>query len=66
MTPKIVDCSIRDGGHLNKWHFSPQCVRASYFAALKAGVDYFEIGYRAPETVSGLGDFGYCRDEFLF
>lgn len=66
MTPKIVDCSIRDGGHLNKWHFSPQCVKASYFAALKAGVDYFEIGYRAPETVSGLGDFGYCRDEFLF
>lgn len=66
MIPKIVDCSIRDGGHLNKWHFSPQCVKASYFAALKAGVDYFEIGYRAPETVSGLGDFGYCRDEFLF
>lgn len=66
MRPKIVDCSVRDGGHLNKWHFTPQCVKASYFAALKAGVDYFEIGYRAPESIRGLGDFGYCRDEFLF
>jgi len=66
MAPKIVDCSIRDGGHLNKWHFSHQCVKAAYFAALKSGVDYFEIGYRAPETISGLGDFGYSRDELLF
>lgn len=63
---KILDCTIRDGGHLNKWHLSPQCVKASYFAALKSGIDYFEIGYRCPETVKGLGEFGYCTDGFLF
>ena len=63
---KILDCSIRDGGHLNKWHFSKLCVKASYFAALKSGIDYFEIGYRCPATVTGLGDFGYCTDQFLF
>lgn len=63
---KILDCTIRDGGHLNKWHFSPLCVKSSYFAALKCGVDYFEIGYRFPLSMKGLGDFGYCTDEFLF
>lgn len=63
---KILDCTIRDGGHLNKWHFSPDCVKASYFAALKSGIDYFEIGYRCPSTTPGLGDFGYCTDPFLF
>lgn len=63
---KILDCTIRDGGHLNKWQFSQPCVKASYFAALKSGIDYFEIGYRCPSTVTGLGDFGYCTDEFLF
>ena len=63
---KILDCTIRDGGHLNKWHFSSQCVKASYFAAVKSGIDFFEIGYRCPSSVTGLGDFGYCSDEFLF
>ena len=66
MAIKILDCSVRDGGHLNKWHFSPLCVKASYFAALKSGIDYFEIGYRCPASVTGLGDFGYCTDRFLF
>jgi len=63
---QILDCTIRDGGHLNKWHFSPECVKASYFSALKSGVDFFEVGYRFPHTFEGLGDFAYCADEFLF
>ncbi len=62
---KILDCTIRDGGHLNKWKFSTFCVKASYYAALKAGIDYFEFGYRNADTVKNLGDFGYCRDHFL-
>lgn len=63
--PKILDCTIRDGGHLNHWQFSEDCVRAAYYAAARAGADYFEMGYRFPEAVSGLGEFGYCRDAFL-
>ena len=66
MTIKIIDCTIRDGGHLNKWEFNAFCVKASYFAALKSGVDYFEIGYRFPSSITGFGDFGYSSDEFLF
>ncbi|MEI7474774.1 MAG: 6-hydroxymethylpterin diphosphokinase MptE-like protein [bacterium] len=65
MDIKIIDCTIRDGGHLNKWNFDPLCVKTSYFAALNSGVQYFEIGYRYPETITGLGNFAYCTDEFL-
>lgn len=62
---KILDCTIRDGGHLNNWEFDPLCVKASYYAALRCGIDYFEIGYRTPASVKGRGPFGYCSDEFL-
>lgn len=62
---KILDCTIRDGGHLNKWEFDYNCVKASYFAAVRSGVDYFEIGYRLPNSVQGQGVFAYCGEELL-
>jgi len=65
MNIKILDCTIRDGGHLNNWEFDPSCVKAAYSAALKSGVDYFEVGYRFPETKKGHGKFGYCSDEYI-
>lgn len=43
---KIVDCTIRDGGFLNNWEFADNCVKSSYLAVLRGGVDYFEIGYK--------------------
>lgn len=64
--PKIVDCTIRDGGHLNDWNFSPECVRDSYYAAVNAGVDYFEIGYRFANPKAGFGKFASCEDDYLF
>ncbi|MFA4980524.1 MAG: hypothetical protein WC589_23655 [Sphingobacterium sp.] len=65
MNTKILDCTVRDGGHLNNWSFDPLCVKASYFAALKSGADYFEIGYRMPKSKKGLGLFGYSHDDVL-
>ncbi len=62
---KIIDCTIRDGGHLNKWKFSIDSVKAAYYAAVKSGVDYFEIGYRFPDSSKDLGEFGYCEDDFI-
>lgn len=63
---KIIDCTIRDGGHLNNWDFDNNAVKAAYYAALKSGVDFFEIGYRFPYSHPNLGAYGYCKDEFLF
>ena len=33
MALSILDCTIRDGGHLNKWDFPPSMVRAAFYAA---------------------------------
>lgn len=63
---KIVDCTIRDGGHLNGWNFTDETVRVSYDAAVKSGVDYFEIGYRFAKPEQNFGKFAKCSDESLF
>lgn len=65
MTLKILDCTIRDGGHLNGWNFSDNLVRSTYYAACKSGVDYFEVGYRFKNPDSHFGKFARCEDDFL-
>jgi len=46
---QVLDCTIRDGGYLNNWHFDKRLVREAYRALSKSGVDYIEIGYRGTE-----------------
>ena len=54
---KILDCTIRDGGHLTGWNFPDELVTASFEAASKSGIDYFEIGY-----LNGVGGkFAQCN-----
>lgn len=43
---KILDCTIRDGGYVNNWDFSDDCVLATFLTAQRSKVDYFEVGYR--------------------
>ena len=62
---KLLDCTIRDGGHLIGWNFSEDCVKASYHAAVEAGVDYFEVGYRFQNPKPEWGNFAICDDDFL-
>ena len=47
---KVVDCTIRDGGLMNKWNFSDDFVRSVYNACVAGGIDYMEIGYKSSET----------------
>lgn len=63
---KIIDCTIRDGGHVNNWDFSYECVKESYTAALKSGIDYFEAGYRNKIQNKRGSEFLHCDDELLF
>ena len=62
---KLLDCTIRDGGHLNGWNFTKECVKASYYAAVKAGTDIFELGYRFENPKPEWGEFARCDDDFL-
>jgi 4-hydroxy 2-oxovalerate aldolase len=67
-TIKVVDCTIRDGGLMNKWQFSDELVRDLYHANVAAGVDYMEIGYLTSESYFKRGDVGawrFCADADL-
>lgn len=50
---KVLDCTIRDGGICNDWHFDHAQVRNVYKALLASGVEYMEVGYT---TTDGLFD----------
>lgn len=48
---KILDCTLRDGGHVNNWNFSDDCILKTFEIAKKSDVDYFEVGYNLPECI---------------
>jgi 4-hydroxy 2-oxovalerate aldolase len=58
---KIVDCTIRDGGLINKWQFSDEMVKKVFNAVNASGVDYMEIGYRASEKMFDPSEYGAWR-----
>jgi 4-hydroxy 2-oxovalerate aldolase len=63
---KVLDCSIRDGGLINKWNFTDDIVRATYQLLCEAGIDYIEIGYKADKSQFDTSQFGkwrFCDDE---
>lgn len=67
--PKILDCTIRDGGLVNNWDFSIEFVQDLYAGLNKAGVDYMEIGYKnSPKLLKGAdqsGPWRFLNDDFL-
>ena len=54
---KVLDCSMRDGGYVNNWHFSREQARDCYVAALQTGMNYCEMGFRRT-PVQDPGAFG--------
>ncbi len=48
---KILDCTLRDGGHLNGWKFSDECISETLRTCENSGVEYFEAGYVMPECI---------------
>jgi 4-hydroxy 2-oxovalerate aldolase len=63
--PKVLDCTLRDGGYYNDWDFDPALVRA-YLAAMSAsGVDVVELGYRSVVREGFYGPFRYCPEGVL-
>ena len=46
--PKLLDCTLRDGGYINNWDFSRNFGDALYRAVSAAGVDYVEVGFLEP------------------
>lgn len=65
---KVIDCTVRDGGLMNKWQFTDEFVRKTYEAVSAAGVDYMEIGYLSSECAfsrSDVGPWKFCAESDL-
>lgn len=65
---KVIDCTVRDGGLMNKWQFGEDFVKKVYSSLSEAGVDYMEIGYLSSESAFSRDDFGpwrFCAEEDL-
>src|SRR4030042_4667162 len=63
---KVLDCTVRDGGLINKWQFSDDFVRKVFVALSHAGVDYMEIGYKSSEQYFSRDENGawkFCTEE---
>ncbi len=63
---KVMDCTVRDGGLMNKWQFSDEFVKAVYDKCVEAGIDYMEIGYKSSEKAFSrdeVGPWKFCHDD---
>lgn len=63
---KVLDCTLRDGGLVNNFYFTDEFVKDLYNAAIKAGIDYMEFGYKASTDIFNESDFGkwkFCKDD---
>ena len=66
MTVSILDCTLRDGGHQNDWHFEVGFVHRYLDAIALTGVRYVELGYRTPSAdAAGEGAFRRCDESLL-
>lgn len=65
---KIIDCTIRDGGLVNNWDFTPEFVQDLYYGLNAAGVEYMEIGYKnSPKLLNATepNHWRFLDDNFL-
>lgn len=66
---KVLDCTIRDGGLINKYQFSMDFVKAVWRATCDAGVDIVELGKKLAEsdeyTREKYGRWNFCDDDDL-
>ena len=64
-TPRILDCTLRDGGYYVDWDFDEEIVHKYLAAVGTARVDIVEIGFRFFQKNKFLGAFAYSSDEYL-
>jgi 4-hydroxy 2-oxovalerate aldolase len=63
---KVFDCTIRDGGLVNNFHFTDEFVKGVYDTCVAAGIDYMEIGKNNSPTLQSPEEFGkwnFCKEE---
>ncbi len=62
---KILDCTVRDGGHLTNWNFDDEFIIDLFDKLNQSGIKYCEIGYRNHFETGGKGRFYNCTTDLL-
>ena len=62
---KILDCTIRDGGHVTNWEFEDDYVIELIKTLNDSKITYCEIGYRNHIDNNGKGKFYNCTPQVL-
>ncbi len=63
--PKLLDCTLRDGGYYNDWDFSLEEAQDYIDNLARSGVDIIEVGFRFTPKAKFLGPFAYTNEELL-
>ncbi|MDC0324466.1 aldolase catalytic domain-containing protein [Akkermansiaceae bacterium] len=63
--PKILDCTLRDGGYYTNWDFESTIVNTYIRSFNKLPIDYLELGYRNPKSEGYYGEYFYCPERKL-
>lgn len=64
---KLLDASLRDGGHRTNFHFSDKDLEEILVHLDHSGIEYIEIGYRngSLHPIENLGRAGLCNKDYL-
>ena len=41
----LLECTLRDGGYITDWMFSPKMIRQTVKGLVDANFDFVEVGY---------------------
>ena len=61
----VLDCTFRDGGYYNNWHFPKALVDKYLNAMTKSKVSYVELGFRFKSNEGFKGPNAYTTDNYL-
>lgn len=66
-TIKILDASLRDGGHRTNFHFEDKDLMQILTPLDESGIDYIEVGYRGGslQPIDNIGKAGVCPQDYL-
>ena len=66
MIPKILDCTLRDGGYYNNWDFPDKSIQRYLDACSSSdSISIIEFGYRSLLSEGFRGACAFSSDTFL-
>lgn len=56
---RLLDCTLRDGGYVNNWHFGNRAIREILKKLVSSNVNYIECGYLSQKKAGTEDDTQY-------